>query len=74
VVLPSINGLWYTSQSRRRPERTATRRPVRVGDPVRSDIRVLRWVQWSVELMASTGGMTVFMCIYDDRRYLGYPQ
>jgi hypothetical protein len=76
VVLPVINGLWYTSQSDGGPNGTAYTSVA--GDvwaiPFEVTSGFSRWVQWDVELITSTVATTVLMCIYDDRRYLGYPQ
>ncbi len=76
VVVPVINGQWYTSQSMGGPNGTAY--TAVAGDvwaiPFEVTSGISRWTQWSVELITSTVATTVLMCVYDDRRYAGYPQ
>jgi hypothetical protein len=70
-------GQWYSSQALGGPNNATNYTPV-AGDvfalPFEVTSGVTSWSQWCVENITSSVSTAVFFCIYDDRRYLGYPQ
>lgn len=75
VINPFIFGQWYTSQSMGGATGTYT---AVSGDmfaiPFEISWGLSRFTKWCVELTASTVATTVFVGVYDDRRYSGYPE
>jgi hypothetical protein len=76
LILPQLFGQWFTGQTMGGANGTAY--TAVSGDvfalPFEVTSGITSWSRWSVELITSTVATSVFMCIYDDRRYTGYPQ
>jgi hypothetical protein len=83
VVRPHINGLWYTTDGMPNPKGSGTATPTYGYTAVAGDVFAMpfyvtspdtKWIQWCVELESSTVATTIFMAIFDDKQYRGYPQ
>jgi lysophospholipase L1-like esterase len=76
VVVPVVTGRWYTSQTM--AGATGTAYTAVAGDlfamPFEVTSGLSAWSQWCVELITSTVATAIYVGIYDDRRYAGYPQ
>src|SRR5258708_3843016 len=76
IVRPHIAGSWYTSDTTSGAtgsNYTAVAQDV-FAFPVFITSGTTLWSQWAVELMASTVATSIHVAVYDDRRFLGYPQ
>ena len=75
-VIPMISGSWYVTCSINAAA-TNPYTPV-VGDwwavPFMMTQAWLKWFQWEVNLISNTASPSVYVALYDDRNFTGYPQ
>jgi len=78
VVRPMATGNWYTTDAEGgvNPAGTSPYTPA-VGDwwamPFMMTAAWLKWYQWEVNLITNSSNPSVFMALYDDRNFTGYP-
>jgi len=78
--VPMASGYWYTTDAQGgiNPIGTTGNNYTAVaGDwwamPFMMTTAWLRWIQWQVYLVTNTSSPSVFMALYDDRNFTGYP-
>jgi hypothetical protein len=78
VVVPMSTGFWYTSDAMGGVNAAGTNpyTPV-AGDwwamPFMQTTAWIRWIQWEVSLITNSSNPSVYVGLYDDRNFTGYP-
>lgn len=76
--ITGVTSKWYTTETSAPTQTAGTAYTCVSGDmwamPFYVSQGQMQATQWCVEKVTSTVATTVFMCIFDDRQYRGYPQ